>query len=157
MAFNTSGVFGALIEDALENTAAIDLNLDSFKVALYGNGITPDVNVTAANSAHGVDQWLTDIFDSTNWDDGGEPLSTPTSTRSSGVYTFDGVDTVQGGANCTLSAVYGCQVYDDSLTTPVADQGVCFNDFGGSQSVTSGDFTIQWNTSGIFTITFTAA
>ena len=141
MAFNTSGVFGALLEDALENTAAFDLadtTAASFKAALYGNSITPSVDVTAANSAHGVDQWLTDIFDTTNWDDGGEPLTSVTFTRSSGVLTWDAADTPQGGANCTLSAVYGCQVYADVLTTPVADQGVCFNDFGGSQSVTAG-------------------
>ena len=157
MAFTTSAVFGALLEDALENTAAFDFNApDQFKVALYPNTITPDEDVTSANSAHGVDQWLTDTFDGANWPDGGEVLVTPTLTRATGVLTFDGVDTTQTGANTTLD-VYGCQIYDDTLTTPVADQGVCFNDFGGQQQVTSGDFTIQWHTNGIFTITFTAA
>jgi hypothetical protein len=161
MAFSTSGVFGALIEDTLENTTAMDLNADSFKVALYNNTGTPDVDDPSADTAYAAagSPWVVanEVDDTTNWDTGGEPLVTPTSTRATGVYTFDGVDTVQGGANTTLASVYGCLVYDDTITTPVADQGLCFNDFGGVQSVTSGDFTIQWHTNGIFTITFTAA
>ena len=159
MAFATSGVFGALIEDALENTTAFDLNSDSFKVALFNNTTTPDVDAASAAAAYTGGVWTTtnEVDDGTNWDAGGEPLVTPTSTRTGGVYTFDGVDTTQGGANTTLASVYGCLVYDDTLTTPVADQGVCFNDFGGAQQVTSGDFTVQWHTNGIFTITFTAA
>lgn len=159
MAFATSGVFGALIEDTLENTTAIDLNADSFKVALFNNTTAPDVDATSAASAYTGGTWTTtnEVDDGTNWDAGGEPLLTPTSTRATGVYTFDGVDTTQGGANTTLANVYGCLVYDDTITTPVADQGVCFNDFGGAQSVTSGDFTVQWHANGIFTITFTAS
>jgi hypothetical protein len=49
--------------------------------------------------------------------------------------------------------VFGCLVYDDTLTTPVADQGVCYNYFGGTQSVTAGTFTIQWGAPGIFSLT----
>jgi hypothetical protein len=49
--------------------------------------------------------------------------------------------------------VFGCLVYDDTITTPVADQGLCFNYFGGTQSVTAGTFTVVWSASGIFRIT----
>lgn len=160
MTFNTSGVFGALIEDSLEQTTLMDLNADAFKVALFPDSVTPDVDATSAASQYGAGgTWTTgaEISDGTNWDAGGEPLDTPTSTRTGGVYTFDALDTVQGGATTTLAAVFGCLVYDDTIATPVIDQGVCFNDFGGTQSVTAGDFTIQWHVNGIFTITFTAA
>jgi len=155
MAFNTSGVFGALLEDALENTAALDLASDACKVALFNNTTAPDEDVATAASVYTAGVWTTanEVADGTNWDAGGEPLVTPTLTRATGVLTFDGVDTTQGGANCTLAAVFGALVYDDT----VADQGLCFNDFGGTQSVTSGDFTVQWHANGIFTITFTAA
>ena len=141
MAFATSGVFGALIEDTLENTTAIDLNADSFKVALFDNVTVPDVDATSAAAKYGAGgTWTTtnEVSDGTNWDAGGEPLVTPTSTRAAGVYTFDGEDTTQGGANTTLAGVFGAMVYDDTITTPVADPGLCFNDFGGTQSVTSG-------------------
>jgi hypothetical protein len=155
MAFNTSAVFGALIEDALENTAALDLSSDAFKSALFDNVTVPDEDAVTASTLFSAGTWTTtnEVIDGANWPTGGESLVTPTSTRSSGVYTFDGEDTTQTGANCTLANVYGSMTYDDT----VADQGLCFNDFGGVQSVTSGDFTIQWHTNGIFTITFTAA
>lgn len=155
MAFSTSGVFGALIEDTMENTAALSLNSDSFKVALFNNTTVPDEDATTANTIYTAGTWTTgnEVDDGTDWDAAGEPLATPTSTRAAGVYKFDGVDTVQGGANCTLSAVFGAAVFD----TTVANQGLCYNDFGGTQSVTAGDFTVQWHANGIFTVTFTEA
>ncbi len=39
------------------------------------------------------------------------------------------------------------------MAGPVGDQGVCYNYFGGAQSVTAGTFTIVWNANGIFRIT----
>ena len=99
-----------------------------------------------------------EVDDGTDWDTAGEPLASVTSARSgaagSHVYTFDAADTAQGGTTCTLASVYGALVYDDTITTPVADQGVCYNYFGGVQSVTAGTFTIVWNASGIFTLSF---
>jgi hypothetical protein len=155
MAWTDSKIFSAMITDALNGTEPFDLNADTFKAALYNTTTAPDQTVTSANSAYAVDQWVVanEVDDGTNWDTGGEPLTTPTSTFSTNVYTFDAVDTPQGGATTTLAGVFGCLVYDDTVTTPVADQGVCYNYFGGSQSVTAGTFTIVWNGSGIFTLT----
>ena len=152
MAWTNSKIFMALIEDALENTAALDLNLDTFKAALYDNDITPDQTVTTANTVYNAGQWTAagnEVSDGTEWDAGGEPLANPTSTRSSNVYTFDADNTVSGGTSATLANVFGCLVYDDS----VGDQGLCYNYFGGTNSVTDGTFTIVWHTSGIFTLT----
>jgi hypothetical protein len=62
---------------------------------------------------------------------------------------FDAAD-LAGGGNVTLSATFGCLVYDNTITAgTVAKQGVSFHYFGGSQSVTAGTFTIIWNASGI--------
>ena len=58
MAWANSKVFGAVLEDVLENTTAIDLNADTFKAALYNNTTAPDETVTAANSAYAVGQWV---------------------------------------------------------------------------------------------------
>lgn len=156
MAWSNSKIFMAYLEDVLENTTAMDANADTFKAALYDNDITPDQTVTSANTAYNVGQWSAagnEVTDGTNWDTAGEPLTSVTSTFSSNVYTFDAANTPQSGASCTLASVFGCLVYDDTIATPVADQGVCFNYFGGSQSVTAGTFTIVWNASGIFAIT----
>ena len=50
MAFGSSSkIFSAYITDALNNTAALDANSDTIKVALYGNSGTPDQ--TAASLA----------------------------------------------------------------------------------------------------------
>ena len=160
MAFADSAVFGSFIEDVFENTTEIDLNTDAFKVALFNTTTVPDEDATSAASQFGAGgTWTTanEEISTTDWPTGGEPLASPLSTRAAGVYKFDGTDTVQNGTTCTLADVYGCLVYDDTMTTPVIDPGVCFNYFGGVQAVTAGDFTVQWHTNGIFTITFTAA
>ena len=56
-------------------------------------------------------------------------------------------------AGATITNAYGVLVYDDTLATPVADQGVCYNYLGGANSVTNGVFTVVWHANGIFRIT----
>lgn len=159
MAWSNSKIFRPFLGDVLANTAAFDLSgasVDTFKVALYGNGITPDNDVTAANSAYGVGQWLAanEITETTEWPIGGRPLVSPGIDVSvADVVFWDAADTASAGATADLAAVYGCLVYDDTLTTPVADQGMCYNAFGGANSVTSGTFTVVFNASGIFALT----
>jgi hypothetical protein len=155
MAWSASKIFMATIEDVLENTTAIDLNSDTFKAALYDNDITPDQTVASANTAFNAGQWATagnEVADGAEWATGGVALSSVTSTFSSNVYTFDAADTASG-SSATLAAVYGCLVYDDTITTPVADQGVCYTYFGGTNSVTDGTFTVAWHANGIFRLT----
>lgn len=155
MAFTESRIFRQYVADILGNTTAIDLDADVFKAALYGNGITPDRDVTAANSAYNAGQWVTggELTSSGQWAAGGVALASKVvSTPSSGVVMFDAADTASG-ATATLSGVYGTLVYDDTMTTPVAKQGVCYNYFGGANAVTSGTFTIIWSANGLFRIT----
>ena len=156
MAWSASKVFSAYITDIINNTTAMDLNTDaSLKVALYDNDVTPDQTVTSANTAYNVGQWVTtgnEVSDGAEWAVGGVALTSPTSVFATNVYTFDAANTASG-TSATLAAVFGCLVYDDTITTPVADQGICYNYFGGTNSVTDGTFTVIWNTSGIFAIT----
>jgi hypothetical protein len=44
-------------------------------------------------------------------------------------------------------------VYDTTVGAAATHPGISFNYFGGSQVVTSGTFTINWNASGIATFT----
>lgn len=151
MAWSNSKIFRQFVGDMLTNVAAFDLDTDSIKVALYGTTPTPDQNVTAANSAYNVAQWVTanEVFQAGQWAQGGVALASKVvDVATSAVVMFDAADTASGSA-ATLSGVFGCLVYEDTLTTPVADQGICYNYFGGSQSVTSGTFTIQWSANGI--------
>lgn len=154
MAWSTSKVFAATMTDLMNNTTAIDLNTDaSIKAALFTDAITPSATVASASTAFGAGVWAAnEVFDGAEWATGGVALGSVTSVFSSNVYTFDAANTASG-SSATLASVFGCLVYDDTIAAPVADQGLCFNYFGGTNSVTDGTFTVIWNTSGIFTIT----
>jgi hypothetical protein len=72
---------------------------------------------------------------------------------SSNVYTFDADDMASANSTTTLTNATGVLHYEDTLTTPVADQGICYNYLGGANSVVNGLFTVVYNASGIFAIT----
>lgn len=153
MAWSASKIFQAFIEDALENTAALDLDTDTIKAALFDNTITPSQTVASASSAYGAGVWASGgVSDASGWPAVGRNLASVTSGSSAGTYTFDAADTVSANATTTLTNAYGVLIYEDTLTTPVADQGICYNYLGGANSVTSGTFTVVWNASGIFTL-----
>lgn len=162
MAWSGSSIFRQYIADIIDNTTAMDWVTDaSVKAALYDNDITPDNDVSAANSAFNAGQWTSlnnEVFDGAEWATGGVAVG----TRTIGVATADTVimdaaDTASTGSSATLAAVFGCLVYDDTIATPVADQGFCYNYFGGTNSVTDGTFTIVWSANGVFRITVTQA
>lgn len=155
MAWAASAIFRPYLADMISNTAAFDLDVDSVKVALYNNSITPDNDVTSANSAYNVGQWATaqEVFQAGQWAQGGVALTGQTvNSATADVVFFDANDTASGAA-ATLASVYGCQVYDDTLAAPVADQGICYLYFGGTNSVTNGTFTVVYATAGIFRFT----
>ena len=155
MAWSNSKIFSAYITDIINNTTAMDLNTDaSISVALFDNTITPSQTVASASTAYGGGVWATGgVFDASGWPAVGRDLASITSNFSSNVYTFDAADTVSANSTTTLTNATGCLVYDNTIATPVADQGICYNYFGGANSVTSGTFTIVWNASGIFALT----
>ena len=155
MAWSNSKIFRPFLSDIALNVAAFDLDSDTFKVALFNNSITPDNDVTAANSAYNVGQWANtnELSESGQWASGGVALTSPTvNSGTADVVFFDASDTASGAA-ADLANVYGGLVYDDTLTTPVADQGVCYNYFGGANSVVNGTFTVVWNANGIWRVT----
>jgi hypothetical protein len=138
------------------------LGADTIKAALYDNDITPDKDAQLTHTGYNASgsQWVAsgnEVSDGTNWDAAGEPLTSKTLTdQGSGVFQFDAADTPQSGASCTLANVYGCLVYDDTITVGtggIADQGISYHYFGGVQSVTAGTFTIVWHANGLFRVT----
>lgn len=151
MAWSNSKVFRQYVADMIGNTTAFDYDADTIKAALYGTAITPDNDVTAANSAYAVGQWIVggELSEAGQWAVGGVALASKTvSVSVADTVTVDAADTASGAA-ADLAGVFGCLVYDDTLTTPVADQGMSYHYFGGSNSVVNGTFTIVWNASGI--------
>jgi hypothetical protein len=158
VAWTNSKIFSALIADALNNTAALDLNSDAINVALFDNSITPSQTVASASTAYGAGVWASGgVVDTgasapAGWPAVGRPLTVTTSAFTTNVYTFDGNDVASANATTTLTNAYGCLVYEDTLTTPVADQGICFLYLGGPNTVTNGSFSVVFGAN-LFSIT----
>ncbi len=140
----------------VSGTGYTGLDSDTVKAALYNDSITPDRDAAVASTGYDTGAWdnTNEVTDATNWPAGGRTVSSKTfTTPSTGVFRFDAADTA-GGGTLTISNAFGCLVYNDTITGgTVADQGICYNYFGGGQSVTSGTFTIVWSANGIFEVT----
>lgn len=157
MAWADSKIFRQFISDVVRNVSALDIVSDACKVALFNNAITPDNDTTAALSAYNAStsQWLTanEQTSSTDWPAGGVALASKAVNVGTADVVFWSASNTASGSAATLSNVYGALVYDDAATTPVADQGVCYNYFGGVNSVVNGTFTVVWHANGIWRIT----
>lgn len=153
MAWSGSGLFTATIRDILDATAVIDLDGATFKVALFNNSVTPDFDVASANTAYGAGVWASNEVTGTNWAAGGVALAGNDVTAASpaaGQVKWDATDVSE--ALVTVADAHGCLIYADSVTTPVADQGLIAVYFGGAYSATNGTFAITWHANGIFYI-----
>jgi len=131
------------------------LSADTIKVALFNNSVTPDRDAAVGSTGFNTGTWTTtnEVTDATNWVSGGRALASKTYTLGTSVVAFDAAD-LAGGGNVTLTNAFGDFVYDDTITAgTVADQGLCYNYFGGAQSVTGGTFTIIWDATGILKFT----
>jgi len=153
MAWSNSKQFRQWKADIFDNTTAMDWVTDaSVKAALFDNDITPDNDVTAANSAFAAGQWVSagnEVFDGAEWATGGVNLASRTIDVTVADFVSLRAANTASGSSATLLLVFGCLVYDDTITTPVADQGFCYNYFGGTNSVTDGTFTIVWHANGV--------
>lgn len=155
MAWTNSKLFRPALADMLGNVCAMDWDADTLTAALYNNSVTPDNDVTSANSAYNVGQWGTanEVYQAGQWAQAGVNLaSVSLNSGTADVVFLDAADTASGSA-ATLANVYGVLVYDNTLTTPVADQGISYNYLGGANSVTNGTFTVVWHANGIVRFT----
>lgn len=148
-----SHVFRIFLADVMLNVAAFDLDSDTFKVALYNDSITPDNDVATAtlSTYNGAgSQWLVaNEVTHAQWPAAGQTLASPViNVGTADVVFWDGTDTASG-ANATLANVYGCLVHD----TTISSRGVCYNYFGGTNSVTNGTLTVVWHANGIWRAT----
>ena len=91
----------------------------------------------------------------TGYTAGGATLSSVTWVQSTNTYTLDAADTVWNAAGGSLSAKYAL-IYDStpgsSATNPVIAY-VNLDGSAGTVTATDANFTLQWNASGILTIT----
>lgn len=163
MSWTRSGIFQEWVKNPLLNGPGgtppsgpyTGYLTDTMKAALFG-GNTPDltasVGTTGYNSA--ASQWLlaSEKTSGTDWVAGGRTLASKTSTASGGAVILDAAD-LMSVAVSTLSGVEGFLVYDSTITGgTVSKQGMCFNWFGGPQTVTAGTFSVVFAPTGVMAI-----
>lgn len=148
MAWSNSKMHAPFVLGNIDGSVAFDLDADSIKVALFNNTITPDNSVLLAASGYNAGVWLAaaEVSDAAEWPATGEILANASVAQSGTTITFDADDVVSTGSSATLADVHGGLVYDDTIA---ADPGICYNYFGGAQTVTDGVMTIQWAGAGI--------
>lgn len=123
---------------------------DAFKVALFNNSVsTTPFSVALASAVYGTGDWVSgNEMTGTGWALGGVALTTPTLSESpTGTLMWTCGNVTASGT--TLATVFGCLVYDNTLTTKY---GLCGIPFGASYSTTAGTFGITWAAAGIFNI-----
>jgi hypothetical protein len=138
------------------------LSADTINVALFNNSVSPDASAAVGSTGYNTGTWTTgnEVTDVTNWVAGGRALASKTFTVSgagsqttASTLSFTGAN-LAGGGTVTITNAFGCLVYDSTITAgTVAKQGMCFNYFGGAQTVTGGTFTIVWDATGVFKFT----
>jgi hypothetical protein len=159
MAWTNSKQFQRFLTNRIGNVTALDYDADTIKAALYNTTTTPDNDVTTDvltgyNGA--ASQWVVanEVIDSTgggtDWPAGGVALAGKVvDVATADLVKVDANDTASG-ATADIAAAFGCLVYDDTLANK---PGLCYNYFGGSNSVTNGTFTIVWAANGVLSFT----
>jgi hypothetical protein len=148
MAVTASGLFVATFVDVLDTTQlAIDLDLETHKLALFSNSITPNFTT---DTAYGVSPYDANEVSGTGWSAGGVALTGTTFTGGSGTATFDATDVSQ--STTTLTNARCALLYADALA---GDNAIVLVDFTADYSTVAGTFAITWNASGIFYIDLT--
>jgi hypothetical protein len=153
MAWSASAAFRQIYSDMIGNVTAFDWDADTIKMAGFDNTGTPDKNVSAANSAYAAGQYASGGVSGTNFPAAGVTLASKTNdVGTNNQITLDAADNAITGTS--LTNLTGLLCYDDTLTTPVADQGFGYHYLGGSNTVT-GDVNLVYNSAGLQRITFT--
>lgn len=137
-----SKIYGSFFGKALNKE--IDWDSDSIKVALVGSGYTPN------QDTH--DYWddvVANEVTGTGYTAGGQALASKTLTydAASNVTVLDAADVTWSAS--TITARYAV-IYDDSPATNAQKPLLGYVDFVTDQSSTSGNFTITWDSTGIF-------
>jgi hypothetical protein len=149
MAITVSGLFVPTFLDILDTTQlAIDLDLETHKVALFTNSVTPNYS---SDTAYGVAPWNANEVSGTGYTSGGALLIGTTITEApAGTAKFDANDT--SWTTSTITNARGALIYADALA---GNNAIVLVNFAADYSTVAGTFTIQWAANGIFTIDLT--
>jgi hypothetical protein len=148
MAVTVSGLFYPTWRDALNGTIVLNLDLETHKVAMFTNTITPSFS---ADTAYGVAPYNANEVSGTGYTAGGALLTTTTLSESpTGTLMVDAADT--SWTTSTITNARCALIYADALA---GNNAICLVNFGADYSTVAGTFTIQWAAGGVFTIDLT--
>jgi hypothetical protein len=149
MAVTVSGLFLPTWIDILDTTQlAVDLDLETHKVAMFTNTITPNFST---DTAYAAAPYNANEVSGTGYTSGGTALTTTTVTESpTGTLKWDADDASWSTSTITNARCGLC--YADALA---GNNAIVLINFGADYSTTAGTFTIQWASGGIFTIDLT--
>jgi hypothetical protein len=124
----------------------IDLDTDVLKVALTTNAHTPN------QDTHDYFNDITNEITGTGYTAGGQAVTgvTVTLTGASNLITVDANDVAWTGATFTARNYH---LYDSTPASDATRPLIQYETFGADTTVTGATFTLQWNASGIFTVT----
>jgi hypothetical protein len=146
----TSGLYVANWIDILDATQlAIDTSLTTHKWAMYTNSIATMSYSTDVNQASAP--YNANEASGTGYTAGGQTILSPTTTESpTGTLMYDMADQVW--ASPTSVTARGAVLYADALTN---NNLIVAMTFGSDFTSTAGTFTIQFASTGVFTIDLT--
>lgn len=149
MAITVSGLYVTTWLDVLDTTQlALDLDLETHKVAMFTNSITPNFST---DTAYGSAPYNANEVSGTGYTAGGALLTSTTLTESpTGTIMWDAADT--SWSTSTITNARGALCYADALA---GNNAIVFVNFGSDYSTVAGTFTIQWASGGIFSLDLT--
>jgi len=152
MAVTASGLFVSTFIDVLDTTQlALDLDLETHKIALFSDTITPNFST---NTAYGVTPYDANEVSGTGWAAGGVALTSTVFTEAvTGSAVFDAADVSE--ATTTLTSAMCGLIYADALA---GNNAICLVDFVTAVSTVAGTLTITWTapgSGGIFNLDLT--
>jgi hypothetical protein len=149
MAVTASGFFIPTWLDILDTTQlAIDLDLETHKVAMFTNTITPNFST---DTAYGVAPYNANEVSGTGYTAGGALLTSTTVTESpAGTIMLDAADV--SWTTSTITNARCALIYADALA---GNNAILLVNFTADYSTVAGTFTIQWAAGGYGTIDIT--
>lgn len=148
MAISASGLFVSTWIDVLDTTQlALDLDLDTHKVALFTDSVSPNFS---SDTAYGVSPWNANEVSGTGYTSGGAVIANTALSDVSGTLKWDGDDV--SWTTSTITNAKGALIYADALA---GNNAILLVNLGSNYSTSAGTLTIAWSASGIFTIDLT--
>lgn len=139
-------MYGQMLQKALHKE--IDYSSDTIKVALVTNAYTPNQDTD--------DYWndvnTNEVANGNGYTTGGIALANKVNSYNASTNIIKLSGDAVSWSNATITARYAV-IYDDTPATAATKPLLGYVDFGADQSSSSGNFTITWDTAGIFQIT----